>query len=259
MNGIRKILLRSLGEKKYLWLLAFSFQRLYKTGRLGSDYQDLYFLKKMIATGDYCLDIGAHLGYYTLELSRLVKAEGRVYAIEPVSKFHHTLQKLLQKKNVHNVTLYQLALGGRTAYVEMGIPKLNNMKKFAYARVMETSPHLSYAETERVKNEQGDELFEELPRLDFIKCDVEGLEVPVFSSMMRTLGRHTPVLLCELAEKKERIKLYEMLSPLGYRAYSLENKMLLPLDVYSEKTPISHNHYFIPATRKEKLKQLIAD
>jgi hypothetical protein len=140
----------------------------------------------------------------------------------------------------------------------MGIPKVNNMKKFAYARVMEVSTHLEYIESEKIKNESGDHLFKDLPGLDFIKCDVEGLEVPVFASMMKTLEKHHPILLCELADDNERIKLYEMIGHLGYHVYALYNKKLFLLDVYSNKKAISHNHYFIPQQHVERLKHLIA-
>src|ERR1700693_394059 len=104
MSRIRKFLLLSLGEKRYLWLLATSFQILYKTGRLGIDYQDIYFLKKLIRRGDQCIDIGAHLGYFTLELSRLAGDNGHVYAIEPMSKFFNTLKDILENKKLKNVT-----------------------------------------------------------------------------------------------------------------------------------------------------------
>src|SRR6185312_15100820 len=100
MSLIRQILLRSLGEKQYLRLLAASFQKLYKTGRLGVDYQDIYFLKNLVKPGNYCIDIGAHLGYFTLELSRLAGDRGHVYAIEPMSKFLQTLKSLLQKQRI---------------------------------------------------------------------------------------------------------------------------------------------------------------
>ncbi len=111
MSGIRQILLKSLGEKRYLRLMASSFQRLYKTGRLGVDYQDIYFLKNLIRRGDYCIDIGAHLGYFTLELSRLAGSNGHIYAIEPMSKFFQTLGALLIKRKINNVTLEQYAMG----------------------------------------------------------------------------------------------------------------------------------------------------
>jgi FkbM family methyltransferase len=258
MTSIKKILLSLLGEKKYLALLASSFQKIFKTGLAGVDYQDVYFLREFVQEGNYCADIGAHLGYYTLELSRLVKSSGKIFAVEPMSKFHNALQNLLHKKNISNVTLYQMALGGEGEYVEMGIPKVGAMKKFAYARVIQSHVNLKYVESEKVKNSSGDELFKQLPRLDFIKCDVEGLEVPVFTSFMETLTIHQPVLLCELAAKNERIKLFEMISGLGYKCYKLQNKKLHLLDVYANETAVSHNHYFIPEKREQKMKHLIS-
>ena len=257
MNPIKKILLSVLGEKRYLSLMASSFQSVYRTGLPGKDYQDVYFLKEIIEEGNYCVDIGAHLGYYTCELSRLVKSSGKVFAIEPMSKFNSTLKNLLKRKNTGNVDLLQVALGGDGNYVEMGIPKVNNMKKFAYARVMKASAHLEYVESEKIKNESGDSLFKDLPRLDFIKCDVEGLEVPVFASMMTTLDKYHPILLCELADDNERIKLYEMIAHLGYHVYSLNNKKLHPLNVYSNEKTISHNHYFLPEQHEGRLRHLI--
>src|SRR5450631_3514189 len=126
MSRIRKMLLYSLGEKRYLRVLARSFQRLYKTGRLGIDYQDIYFLKHLVNPGDYCIDIGAHLGYFTVELSRLAGNNGHVYAIEPMSKFFNTLKSVVVNKKPGNVTVYQYAMGGDTEFVEMGIPRVNN-------------------------------------------------------------------------------------------------------------------------------------
>jgi FkbM family methyltransferase len=254
--AIKKILLSLLGEKKFLSALAGVFPYVYRAGLLGRDYQDLYFLKQIVNEGDWCVDIGAHLGYYTLELSRLVKTSGKVIAIEPISKFNRTLSHLLQKRKAANVTLYQVALGGEGDWVEMGIPTIGNMKKFAYARVMESNAWLEYSDKEKVKNESGDHLFPGLTRLDLIKCDVEGLEVPVFASMMRTLAVHRPILLCELAEPKERIRLLEMISPLGYRLYQLKKGRLYPLDPDSTQTTVSHNHYFIPAKHEERLRHL---
>ena len=150
MSRIRKVLLFSLGEKRYLRLLANSFQQLYKTGRLGLDYQDIYFLKNLVRPGDYCIDIGAHLGYFTMELSRLTGKNGQVHAIEPMSKFYNTLRGIVEKKTIKNITLYPYAMGGDSEFVEMGIPKVNNVKKFAYARIMHSSSFMNFVESEQV-------------------------------------------------------------------------------------------------------------
>ncbi len=254
MSRIRKMLLYSLGEKRYLRLLARSFQKLYKTGRLGIDYQDIYFLKHLIRSGDYCIDIGAHLGYFTLELSRLVGNNGHVYAIEPISKFFTTLRDLVEANKLGNITLHQFAMGADTDYVEMGIPKVNNVKKFAYARVIRYSTFLEYVESEKVKNAYGDELFRDLPRVDFIKCDVEGLEVAVFQSFLEVIGKHRPIILCELGDPAERKRLLDLFGEFNYGLYYLENKKLKPLEPESSIRPVSHNHYFIPEIRLPALK-----
>jgi FkbM family methyltransferase len=257
MSRIRKMLLYSLGEKRYLRLLASSFQRLYKTGRLGVDYQDIYFLKNLVRPGDNCIDIGAHLGYFTIEMSRLTGTSGHVYAIEPMSKFFNTLKGIVENKKLKNVTLYRFAMGGEEEFVEMGIPRVNNMKKFAYARVIRTSAFLEYVESEKVKNVKGDELFRSLPAVDFIKCDVEGLELAVFQSFLEIIRKHRPIVLCELGDPGERKRLLDLLEGFGYQLYYLENKKLKSLETESPVRPVSHNHYFIPQDRLEILKDLI--
>ncbi len=258
MSRIRKALLYSLGEKRYLQLLAGSFQKLYRTGRLGVDYQDIYFLKQYLRPGDYCVDIGAHLGYFAFEMSRLVGNDGHVFAIEPMSKFFNTLKNIATDKKLKNITLYQNAMGADTEFVEMGIPKVNNVKKFAYARVKSTHAYLEYVESEKVKNVYGDQLFLDLPRMDFIKCDVEGLELPVFHSFLKTIEKFKPVILCELEDPKERQTLLDLFKPFDYRLYYLENKKLKPLPSDSLIDPVSHNHYFIPLGRLQKLETLIS-
>jgi FkbM family methyltransferase len=254
MSRIRKMLLYSLGEKRYLRLLASSFQKLYKTGRLGVDYQDIYFLKNLVRPGDYCIDIGAHLGYFTVELSRLAGNNGHVYAIEPMSKFFNTLKGIVENKKLGNVTCYQFAMGGETGFVEMGIPRVNNMKKFAYARVIQTSATLEYVESEKVKNVRGDDLFNDLHRVDFIKCDVEGLELAVFRSFQEIISKHRPIILCELGDPQERKRLLDLLSPFSYGLFYLEDKKLKALDADSAIRPVSHNHYFLPVNRKESMR-----
>jgi FkbM family methyltransferase len=257
MKRIRKLLLSTLGERRYLWILASSFQKLYRTGRLGVDYQDLYFLKALVRKDDYVIDIGAHLGYYTMELSRLVGNNGKVFAIEPISKFNQTLQTLLRRKKVNNTSLYQLALGGNSPFVEMGIPRVDNVKKFAYARIKDSNPDLQYEETEKIKNETGDNLFSELPRMDFIKCDVEGVEIAVFRSFLHCVDKFKPVILCELGDKNERIRMFDLLSPFKYQAFYLQNKKLHPLDVHSDIKTVSHNHYFLPIQKIALFQQAI--
>ena len=63
---IKQFLLTILGEQKYLETLCATFQVLLGRGCLTQSlYKYVYFLKRHIHTGDTCIDIGAHLGYYS--------------------------------------------------------------------------------------------------------------------------------------------------------------------------------------------------
>jgi FkbM family methyltransferase len=255
--AIKRILLSILGEKRYLSLLSGTYQRLYRTGLLGKEYEDVYFLKKIIRPGDYCADIGAHLGYFTIELSRLTGESGKVFAVEPITPFHRILQRLLERKKARNVTLYKLALGGTGDYVDMGIPQVGAERRFAHARIKENNENLEFVRSENVKNEAGDNLFLQLPRLDYIKCDVEGFEYQVFASMLRTLEAHHPMLLCELFDRDLLIRFYELLQPLGYRAYTLANDALVAAEVYAEGQIPPDNYYFLPPQREDRFQPFI--
>jgi FkbM family methyltransferase len=255
--AIKRLLLSVFGESSYLSLLSRTYQTLYRTGLLGKEYEDVYFLKKIIRPGDYCADIGAHLGYFTIELSRLVGANGKVFAVEPITAFHHVLERLLQRKKARNVTLYQLALGGKGDYVEMGIPQVGAERKFAHARIKENNEHLQFVRSEKVKNKTGDHLFLQLPRLDYIKCDVEGFEYDVFASMLQTLEAHHPMLLCELFDRGLLIRFSELLQPFGYRAYTLVDGALVPADIYAQGQIPSDNYYFLPPQREDRFRSFI--
>ena len=175
-----------------------------------------------------------------------------------MSKFFNILKNIAGQKEAKNITLYQNAMGADTEFVEMGIPRVNNIKKFAYARVKSTHAYLDYVESEKVKNVYGDKLFLNLPRVDFIKCDVEGLELPVFHSFLETIRKFRPIILCELEDPKERKTLLDLFSPFDYHLFYLENKKLKSLAVDSKVDPVSHNHYFIPLSRLQSLASLIA-
>ncbi|HXB10210.1 MAG TPA: FkbM family methyltransferase [Puia sp.] len=257
--AVKKILLNVLGEKRYLSFLSRIFQRLHSLGLLGKEYADIFFLKKFIRKGDYCVDIGAHLGYFTLPLSRLVGDTGKVFAIEPMRAFHDTLQGLLVQKHVQNVTLYKVALGGDGEYVQMGIPDSGATKHFAHARVVEANPHLAFSGSEQVRNESGDRLFAELPRLDYIKCDVEGLEYKVFASMTKTIEKHRPILLCEFFDGGQRRQFFELIKPFGYEGYVLEAGQLVALDMDEKGGIVAQNDYFIPSKHLERMRPFIRE
>lgn len=246
MSRIKQSLLRLLGEKKYLETLCSAFQVLLRRGWLNkSFYRDVYFLKDHIRPGDVCIDIGAHLGYYSFELCRLVGDQGVVYAVEPISKFNGVIERYMRLRAFPRLHLLKVALGGEGDTVEMGIPQVGARKRFAYAKIIETSDAFDFVETERVRNEDPNGLFGSLPRIDFIKCDVEGFEVRLFTKMLPTVEKYRPRIVCELVSVTDRSDLARMLEPLGYSCYILDEWKWVKIDAHGEATYFPHNYYFL--------------
>jgi FkbM family methyltransferase len=246
MSRIKSMLLRILGEKRYLRTLCSSFQRFLRLGWLNkSFYRDVYFLKEYIRPGDVCIDIGAHLGYYSFELCRLSGAGGAVYAVEPISKFNGVIERYMDRHTFPTLHLLKVALGGEGATVDMGIPRVGVLKRFAYAKIIEQTDTFDFVETERVRNEDPNLLFGDLPRIDFIKCDVEGFEVRLFSIMLPTVRKFRPMIVCELLNVVDRADLARMLEPMGYACYVLDKGQWEKIDAYGPTTYFPHNYYFL--------------
>jgi FkbM family methyltransferase len=61
--------------------------------------------------GDVCLDIGAHIGYYTVLAAKALGSAGRVYAFEPSPTSYRRLLANAQLNGFENITAVELAVG----------------------------------------------------------------------------------------------------------------------------------------------------
>lgn len=79
------------------------------------------YLVNVINEGDVVLDLGAHVGYYTLIASKLVGKSGRIFSFEPLPRNLAFLNKHLQLNNVNNVVVYDSAVGHKKGFFTMNI------------------------------------------------------------------------------------------------------------------------------------------
>jgi FkbM family methyltransferase len=165
-------------------------------------------LSRVAKPGMTALDIGAHVGYYTRLLSKLVGNAGRVIAFEPhprtVTKLRHNVRRL---KNItveqvavtdeerHDV-LYDSFLNSGSASLRYDANHYDGMRDLrAWRRlapgVIEDPPKVSYA----VKTVSLDSYLSRrnIGRVDFIKMDIEGAEAAAVRGMERTVRRSGPL------------------------------------------------------------------
>jgi FkbM family methyltransferase len=153
-----------------------------------------WFCLSHVRPGDHAVDVGAHIGYYTLLLSRLVGAQGRVDAFEPEPANLHLLHANLRINGCSNVVVHPLALadvhGDRRLYLcpsNRGDHRLG----FTSDRDMITVP---VATADRC-------LGPRLARMDFVKLDVQGAEELVLRGMRQLIeqNRRRLTMIIELS------------------------------------------------------------
>ena len=228
MKALRKLLVNTLGFNRYIRLVSKTYILLVGSGLMQKKYPELFFLKKIIRPGFTCLDIGANLGYYSTFLSRLVGANGKVMAVEPVPLFQEIWRDNVKASGMANLTMWPYALGGQNTRIRMGTPERDGLLHHGMTKIM-SSAQDNYARTYEVEMKIPDELFINLNRLNFVKCDVEGYEYEVFRNMQETLRKFKPLIQTELNGTENRQQVRDLLTSIGYETYILSpEQTLLP-------------------------------
>jgi FkbM family methyltransferase len=248
IKAFRKLLVRTLGFERYIRLVSGVYLRLVGAGWGRQKYPELFFLEKIIEPGFVCLDIGANLGYYSVALSRLVGEQGQVLAVEPIPDFQAIWQDNVKRSGIRNLTLLPYALGSENTTVQMGTPERNGLLHHGMTKVAASNPHEHYARTYEVPMRIPDDLLAHLPRLDFVKCDVEGFEHVVFANMQATLRRFRPLIQTELNGLENRRAVVATLEKLGYKPFVLSARSeLVPCSEAQLNSAVTADFYFQPA------------
>lgn len=191
-------------------------------GRRSRAMEYVYHLPALVGAGDTVIDIGANLGYYTVPLSRLAADGGCVIAVEPVPVICDVLRR--NTRGCGNVRILNCALGRENRPIEMANDSVAAAGYFGTGRNFVDDGRNGGTHSGAIRFEaqmrRGSELFADLRRIDFIKCDIEGYECVVIEEMMPLLRRHRPTLLVESGDDNRR-RLTETLRAEGYEPFTL--------------------------------------
>ena len=65
------------------------------------------------------IDVGANIGWYTLQCAKLVGSKGQVFAFEPVSENFELLKRNVAENNYKNISCVQKAVSNQVKKVTM--------------------------------------------------------------------------------------------------------------------------------------------
>jgi FkbM family methyltransferase len=157
-----------------------------------------------------------------------VGSTGKLYAIEPVIPFNEILQWRLANKK--HVTIFPYALGTEEKNITLVIPKNLSYLSTGLPNVYDSNTHgdlEEYGFKFDAKMKKGSELFKDLDRLDFLKCDIEGYEEFVFPEMKPVFEKHQPIIQVETWGTHKKV-VEDFLFSLGYQQYHLQQNKLQP-------------------------------
>ena len=184
------------------------YRRRIRQGTFVSDEPEFPLLAKLAAPGDWVIDVGANVGFYTKRLAELVAPDGRVLAFEPVPETFVLLANNLASCSISNVTLFNAAVSEAPGVARMSIPQFDDtgLKNYYQARLSGEGKGDLTALSVSVDSLR-------IPKaIRLVKIDAEGHELSVLKGMRDTLTRDRPVLIVEAPSQEVRA----MLASLGY-------------------------------------------
>lgn len=152
-------------------------------------------LESALRPGMRVVDVGAHVGYYTLLAARCVGPTGRVYAFEPEPGNYGLLQANVALNAYAHVEAFPDAVADAIGESAMFLSGLDSGRHSFYRNGVTSGRRVP------VRIVTLDAVLERLghPAIDLVKIDVEGGEPRVLQGMGALLARGLPRLLIELA------------------------------------------------------------
>jgi FkbM family methyltransferase len=201
-------------------------------GRYEQD--EIRFVRRVLESGDSAIDVGAHVGFFAMQMAALVGAAGRVYAFEPLDANADLLERSIAENAFTDRLMFRRAAVGAAsgrATLTFAVETLNSGG--AYLLRDGTDPLTG--------NQKKDVPVVALDALDmrrpvrFIKMDVEGAEPQVIRGAARLLAEDRPLILSELhpiqLQRASGITADEFLAELGalgYRAHTIKRPSEAP-------------------------------
>ena len=141
-------------------------------------------LCRILEPGDTFIDVGAHVGWFTLLASKIVGPEGRVVAVEPECENYNWLRKNISINNINgNTETHRMVVTSQSEMVTFYL-NADNDGGHALWPPKNHSFNQKTAEKQQVIMAEGitlDDLCkqENIPEVKLIKIDTEGAEVKV--------------------------------------------------------------------------------
>tara|TARA_B100000035_G_scaffold152248_1_gene129693 strand:+ start:1761 stop:2612 length:852 start_codon:yes stop_codon:yes gene_type:complete len=201
---------------------------------------ELSLMSKFIKEGDVVFDIGANIGAFTVPLSKKVGKFGEVYAFEPQKLIYDILQDNVNKNNLNNTRVYNVGVGEKEEELELNdidYSKVGNFGGVSFKYESSTFTKNIKNKKYKVKLTNLDKLIE-IKKCNFIKMDVELMELDILKGGRKFLKKFRPILWIENHQSYPN-KINKFLLKNDYNAYWVNSRIFNKSNFF-----INENNYF---------------
>jgi FkbM family methyltransferase len=191
-------------------------------------------LFRLVQENASCIEVGAHIGAISLQLSKIA-SKGHIYSFEPTSTSFQFLLQNIAANSISNITAYNVGISDRAH--DLALHDLADLSGCSFVYTNAHPSEMSAAKAVPIHCVSLDEWVSKnnIPKIDFIKLDVEGMEQAVLRGANRLLLRDKPDLAIEFnphANDDSSRQLYEAL-----RHY-WSHIFVMPRDISNSLIPI---------------------
>ena len=148
---------------------------------------EIGLFKETLRPGHVVVDVGAHVGYYTLTASREVGTAGRVLAFEPDPRTRPFLEANVDRNGFENVTVVAAAASDVAEEHNMYLSANANRSSLHASAALDGLDQIVSVQSVTVDSILGSQ------SVDVVKVDAEGSEPKVFRGMVASLRAETVV------------------------------------------------------------------
>ena len=175
--------------------------------------------RKHHGDGVVAIDCGANIGVHTIEWAKAMTGWGSVLSIEAQERIFYALAGNIAINNCFNALAINAAVSSESGVMQIPSPNYLVPSSFGSLELRKRSgnefigQHIDYENMVNVRKLAIDEY--NLPRVDLIKIDVEGMEMEALQGAAQTVERSHPIMLIEKI-KTDAVQLHQWLQSRGY-------------------------------------------
>lgn len=157
---------------------------------------EIAMIRSFIREGDTCLDIGAHIGTFSIPLARFNKEKGKIYSFEACPENYSLLERNIYSNRLEKTIISENKI-------------VSSLKKQKFTKIPidnNSGGHSFIPSSENVESVLNtidlNEWYESNPniKINFVKIDVEGAEVDVLDSCKKIIKNNLPIIYIEIKQ-----------------------------------------------------------